>query len=72
MPRQRLNKSEAKFLGLNIKVEEYEKEGRNPRYTISKSQNKKLLKFRDSVKKEGVKSAKILIFDIETSPSKAF
>lgn len=71
--RPRLNKTEAKFLGLKLKFEKYEKGGRNPRYTIKKDLYNKLLEYRGSnIKKEGVKSAKILVFDIETSPTKAY
>jgi hypothetical protein len=70
MPRKRLKKVEVDFLGLKPKYEKYEKGKRNPRYTISKEQNKKLKDFR--LRKEGGKSAKILIFDIETAPSKAY
>ena len=40
MPRKRLSKREVEYLGLKVKVEKYEKKGRNPRYTISKEQNK--------------------------------
>jgi len=70
--RKRLSKSEAKSIGKTIKIEEYEKQNRNPRYTINKKEWEKVKKLRTEVKKEGKKSAKILIFDIETSPSKAY
>ena len=72
--RRRLYPEEARFLGIEVKKAEPYDLKSQPRYTIDKSDWKKIKNKRTKMRKEKeeVKQAKILIFDIEVSPTKAW
>jgi DNA polymerase elongation subunit (family B) len=73
--RRRLSPEEAKSLGLKVKeAESYDSPCKNPRYQVSKEQWNKVATSRKKAKEkaEKSKSLKILVFDLETAPNKAW
>jgi len=69
--RKRLKPNEAKSIGITPKNNEVYDLKKSPRYTITLLQWYKVKELRNKVK-EAPKTAKILIFDIETAPNKAY
>ena len=72
--RRRLYPEEAKSLGIVAKKEEIYDKGKQPRYTIDRSDWQKIKNKRKKMKKqkENPKQAKIYIVDIETAPTQAY